>query len=436
MPQRQVLEARSTTAQATPVDGAPGRFLVELITPGWGSSGYYSPEVLEAAAGAGVFPAGTHMYLDHPAADGSGQDMHGNRTLRDLAAVLDESATWNGSALVCEALVFGNHRHALEQMRESIGVSVRALAEVEQGEAEGRTGTIVRSLVESPQTSADFVTHGGRGGRIVDVIESAPPAAVVRSAIAHGVAEATANDTREALQQQLRDTYGAEQSWVWVRDFDGTTVWYEHETPEESGTYAEAYSLDDAGAVTLAGEREEVRARTEYVPVNPAGRTTTTESEEDTMPQIEESRLRQLEADAGRVQTLESERDAAVQRAETAETERDQARGTIAESTRTSTIARIIDEAAEAAHVELDDDQRAGIATRAVVSDEGVVDESATRTAFDTRVAAIAERQGAGTPSGVGKSTTTSTESGKVAGSFEELDQLQESVFGATLQEA
>src|SRR5690606_14083979 len=46
-------------------------------------------------------------------------------------------------------------------------------------------------------------------------------------------------------------------------------------------------------------------------PVTPAGSTPSHESpKEDTMQQIEESRLAQLEADAGRVQALESERDA------------------------------------------------------------------------------------------------------------------------------
>jgi hypothetical protein len=41
---------------------------IKLISAGWGSSGYYSPQVLKEAAKNGVFPAGTHMYLDHPSA--------------------------------------------------------------------------------------------------------------------------------------------------------------------------------------------------------------------------------------------------------------------------------------------------------------------------------------------------------------------------------
>ena len=43
-----------------------GTAAIKLITPGWGSSGYYSPAVLEAAGTDRVFPRGTQMFLDHP----------------------------------------------------------------------------------------------------------------------------------------------------------------------------------------------------------------------------------------------------------------------------------------------------------------------------------------------------------------------------------
>ncbi|MDN5931401.1 MAG: hypothetical protein L0I24_10120 [Pseudonocardia sp.] len=49
-----------TTEAATDPTKA-GRLQVALITPGWGSSGYYSAQVLENAANAQVFPAGTQI---------------------------------------------------------------------------------------------------------------------------------------------------------------------------------------------------------------------------------------------------------------------------------------------------------------------------------------------------------------------------------------
>lgn len=422
---RTLLTEAQASVTATPVTGQPGRFLLQLIDPGWGASGHYAPDVLEAAAAARVFPAGLHMYLDHPRADGSGVDDNGNRSVLDLAAVLAEDARMSDGALVAEAVVFGPHREALTQMAESIGLSIRAYAETENGEADGRRGTIVRSLVEA--LSCDFVTRAGRGGRILQVIESAGQ--VVDRAVAHGVAEATANDTREALHTALRDAYGGEDSWVWVRDFDDSTVWYEHETPDGCGTYAEGYTLSDDGAATLAGSRTEVRVRTEYVPAARPDGTITEESEEDTMPTIEESELTRLREADGRVQTLESElstertaREAAETRATTAET-------ALAESTRTATIARIVDEAADAAHVDLNEFEAAGLASRAVVND-GTVDEAATRTAFDTAIAAIKESRGS-VIHGFGRTKQPTPETV----SESDLDALDDAVFGK-IQEA
>lgn len=255
-----------------------GQLDVCLITPGWGSSGYYSVEVLEAAATAGVFHAGTQMFLDHPTE--TERTDRPERSLKDLAAVLTEDATWDGQQLTARVQAFPTYRPLLTDhtFTESIGVSIRANGSYVTGEAEGRRGPIITELTEAK--SVDFVTQAGRGGRILEVLESSRPSVVVARAVGHGVEEATANDTREALQQALRDGYGGDRSWVWVRDFDGTTVWYEHETEDASGTYAEDYTLSDNGGVTLAGQRTEVRARTEYVPV------TASESAEeaDTMP--------------------------------------------------------------------------------------------------------------------------------------------------------
>ena len=49
----------AVTATATPK--GPGRVLLTIITPGQGSSGYYTPEVLERAATERVFGAHAGM---------------------------------------------------------------------------------------------------------------------------------------------------------------------------------------------------------------------------------------------------------------------------------------------------------------------------------------------------------------------------------------
>lgn len=161
-----------------PVDEAAlrsdGTVPIRLISPGWGSSGFYSPEVLEAAGSDGVFGPGTHMYWDHPSAT-ENQDRP-ERSLRDLAAVLETQGTWridhpDGPGIYAEARVFAPYREVLAEMASHIGVSIRAAAQVSTGEAEGRRGRIVESIVEAQ--SVDFVTRPGRGGQVLAILEAA-----------------------------------------------------------------------------------------------------------------------------------------------------------------------------------------------------------------------------------------------------------------------
>ena len=43
-----------------------GTIPIKIIDPGWGSSGYYSREVLQQAVNARVYAAGLQMYWTHP----------------------------------------------------------------------------------------------------------------------------------------------------------------------------------------------------------------------------------------------------------------------------------------------------------------------------------------------------------------------------------
>jgi hypothetical protein len=407
----QVTESRPLAVLESDTPTGSGRLRVQVITPGWGSSGYYPAGVLEAAGKAAVFPAGTQMYLDHPSWS-EAQDRP-ERSVRDLAAVLTGPASWDAGlqALVAEAQVFAPYRDLITEMAPAIGVSIRANAVVEQGEAEGREGTIVSELVEG--VSVDFVTQAGRGGRILSVLESARPQRVVERAVASGVAEATANDTQAALAAALTVRLGGSESYAWVRDFDDATVWFELESPTLSGLFAMTYQLADNG-VTFTGDPQQVTARTTYVPVNPAG-SDTTESQGGTMPQIEEARLRQLEQDAGRVTTLESERNAAVDRANTAESALAQIR--IRDAARPLATAVAAESATLPAGWQADVVEAA--LTRVPVTEAGQLDEAALRTAVETertrqetRLAEALEAAGAGRVRGNGQRQAQETGGG------------------------
>lgn len=442
---RTTLTEAVTAGTAAVAGESTGKLLVTLITPGIGSGGYYAPEVLESAAADKVWPAGTHCFVNHPS-ESENYDRP-ERDIDDLAAVLVEDARWTGTGLVAEARLFP-HKRYLEDMAEAVGMSIRASAEVSEGEHAGRRMPIIDKLVEG--ISVDFVTRAGRGGSF-QVAESVPrPTVVNESAVRRGVSEATANETREQLQSALVQAYGAEKTWLWVRDFDDATVWFEVETPDDRGTWQQSYTLNDDGAV-LSGERVEVRPETKYVPIGTPVTTSTAtegasspthvppvspagshpqESLEDTMPQIEEAELGRLREAAGRVTALESERDTAAQRADTAEaalaeaTKRATARpvvtGVIAESTSipAALVAGVVEAVLAGLTADTDD---AGIKAAA----------EAARTAKETEVATIAESLGAGRITGFGgtsgpKGATTADFDNAVAEAFGRPVQTQE----------
>lgn len=340
MPDRHPL-TEAGTVTLTENEGA-GTALVTLITPGQGSSGEYSPQVLESAAEAGVFAAGTHMYLDHPT-----PGERPERSLDRLAGVLTEAATWDGEALRAPAKIYPRFRSMLTDMQDAIGVSIRAGGVVESG--------VVTSI--GPVASVDFVTKAGRGGSF----------ALVESAVlleGHGM---TANDLSQAISDAVRETYGADQVYTWVRDYTDEWAVFSVESPDACDLWRQTYTVTD-GEVTLTGDKVEVREVTTFVPAtgeNPTDTTptgmsesstpihdaiastqtpatpagpaasaslpapTTEESQEDTMPDLTEAEVQSLRESADLLPTVTAERDEA--RAElAAHRRRDAARPLIA----------------------------------------------------------------------------------------------------------
>lgn len=147
--------------------------IIKLIKPGWGSSGYYSADVLKRD-GPRVFTPGVKMYWDHPTE--SEESERPERSLRDLAAELVSGAEYQetgprGPGLYARAKVFGPYREAINELGPHIGVSIRALGRARHGEADGRQGPIIEQIVAGK--SVDFVTVAGAGGEIVGLFEAA-----------------------------------------------------------------------------------------------------------------------------------------------------------------------------------------------------------------------------------------------------------------------
>lgn len=372
-----------TESVGTAAPPREGRMLIQIITPGTGSSGVYPSEVLEAAARSRIFRAGLHLYADHPTV--SEDRDRPERSIKDLAGVLTQDAYWDGTALVAEAKTYSPWSEVLAQMHESIGVSIRASARVEESDEQGRP--IIAELVEA--LSVDFVTHAGRGGKVLQVLESARQ---VQETLPGGL---VASD----LEQRLDDALGPE---AWVLDF--TDEWLVYRTwdgGDEHVLVQQTYATDADGRVTLTGTPLRVSRRVTYdaadFPSTPAGITQENHQQKERPMgtiQIDEAEHQRLKDQAGRVETLESERDTAIAERDNAIAEATEAR----RAAETATVNRIIGEAA----VAFTKWERAGITADLPYTESGTLDEAAFTTRVTEAATEKAAESGQGRPTGFG----------------------------------
>ena len=310
MPKKMLIHETAGAQLAAP--SSPGRYQVRAITSGQGSSGYYPAGTIRDAVERGVWAKGTHVYLDHP--DALENEIRPERSLRDLIGVLDSDAilTDLGEGQVAadaELKVYAPYRELVAEMADDIGLSIRATADIGHGKADGHEGKIVWRIHEA--LSVDLVTKAGRGGRILEVLESARSQAV----------ETAVNDRRDQLRRAVQTAYGDQDHYTYVLDFDDAArlVWFDAEAKVWQQSYEP--TLTDR-AVALVGTRVEVRPITTYHPVHSAGASETTpglSTKEASLMQIEDAQYAALNEAANRVPALEAERDAAIQRAEAAE---------------------------------------------------------------------------------------------------------------------
>ncbi len=152
---------------------ADGNAMVKIIAPGWGSSGYYSPEVLKRD-GPLVFTEGTKMFWNHQTAAEEAARPEGD--LDDLASKLTGRAVYmeagsDGPGLYAPVSVYGPYREPINELAGDIGVSIRASGRAINGEAEGKTGPIIERIVQAK--SIDYVTTPGAGGKVLQLFEAA-----------------------------------------------------------------------------------------------------------------------------------------------------------------------------------------------------------------------------------------------------------------------
>ena len=328
------------------------RILVDLITPGQGSSGYYTPELLEQAATDRVFPAGTFMFIDHPS---RAEDRdRPERSVRDIAAVLLEDAVWTGSALQAPARVYGGWQALVTDGWQDMGVSIRCAAELGHGDIDGKPAKLVTRLLPDVFNSVDFVTYPGRGGRVTALLEAAR------------VDEISLRGQLTALRDALVDVYGSDDWYLEVIDADpeqGLVWWKLYDREGSESTWQQSYTMSPEGAVSLEGDAVQVQQHTEYRPM----------PQEGTMPQIDQAELDALRADAARAEQAERDRDAARARADS-----------LLEAANAGAAAAVLAQAAPG--VEWTAIERAGLAASRTFLDDGRLDEAAFRSQVESAV--------------------------------------------------
>ncbi len=198
---------------------ASGSALMKIITPGWGSSGFYSPEMLARDLPT-IYPAGTKNFWNHQTAAEEAARPEGD--LRDLASVFAEGAYYDpkgpdGPGGYAKVDVVEQYRTPINQLAKHIGASIRASGVAKEGVApDGKKGPIIEKLTRG--ISVDYVTTPGAGGKILQLFEAARSNNFAETVRLTESAAAAANKTKEsemdeaAVQQLIEAAVSAAQA--------------------------------------------------------------------------------------------------------------------------------------------------------------------------------------------------------------------------------
>lgn len=186
---------------------------VRIIKPGWGSSGYYSADVLRKSAEEGTFD-GAHMHWDHRTSEERPE-----RSTQKWAGVIVEGSTRyeengaEGAGVYGKAYVFPHWRNAVESMRSHIGLSIVGSGKTKYGKVGDRSGPIFESLNIN---DVDFVTRPGAGGKITKQFagfaESKPAQAETEESETETMPETKTQETETPAVEALVQKAVAEQT--------------------------------------------------------------------------------------------------------------------------------------------------------------------------------------------------------------------------------
>lgn len=150
--------------------GDKGEITFTVIKPGWSKNNRYYPASLLKTS-ANIFE-GAKMFMNHATDKDVAARPEGD--LRDWVANVTKVWPESDGTLKATAKVIDPQFKAKlallgeSQMLNTMGVSIRAMGASKPGEAEGRKGSVVESLLAA--RSVDFVTFAGAGGAVESLI--------------------------------------------------------------------------------------------------------------------------------------------------------------------------------------------------------------------------------------------------------------------------
>jgi hypothetical protein len=172
---------------------AGSRWKAVLITPGKGSSGIYSEEMLRST-GPSAFPAGTHSYIDH-SEDGRRKRA---RSVRRSGRGCEYE---EGVGLVGVLEVMPHYAEFANAVAPHTGLSISAAAEKSK-DANGEI--IIESLIPNRMNSVDLVSYAGRGGAMAEkLLEAARSSFTTSSNVIEDSGTAPADDRNHNGKEKI-----------------------------------------------------------------------------------------------------------------------------------------------------------------------------------------------------------------------------------------
>lgn len=210
-----------------------GKWSVRLITPGTGSSGVYSEEMLAEYAPK-AFKKGMKLWFGHPK-EGEGP---GDRDPRDQWGVLDEDASYTlGEGVDGKVRLLPHWKDVVESLGDQASLSIYALGESDE---DGN----VTALHESFTNSVDIVSYPGReGSGLKQKLEAARAASTQPDA----TSAQDSNNTEVHMEQKDLDAIAA----IVVEALKPVNTFFEN---EETRRQAEADASDKGDEVADAVE--------------------------------------------------------------------------------------------------------------------------------------------------------------------------------------